>query len=30
MDAIRWERVQRLFHAVADLPPEEQSGFLAA
>ena len=30
MDAARWERVQRLFHAVADLPPEEQSEFLAA
>ncbi|HTI64038.1 MAG TPA: tetratricopeptide repeat protein [Gemmatimonadaceae bacterium] len=30
MDAIRWERVQRLFHAVADLPHDEQSEFLAA
>ena len=30
MDATRWERVQRLFHAAADLPPAEQSEFLAA
>lgn len=30
MDAARWDRVQRLFHAVADLPPEQQSDFLAA
>ena len=30
MDATRWERVQRLFHAVADMPPEQQSEFLAA
>ena len=30
MDAVRWERVQRLFHAVADLPPEERPDLLAA
>ena len=30
MDSTRWERVQSLFHAAADLPPQDQSAFLAA
>jgi serine/threonine-protein kinase len=30
MDAARWERVQRIFHAAVDLAPGEQSEFLAA
>ena len=29
MDAARWERVQSLFHAAADLPPAEQRAFLS-
>jgi serine/threonine protein kinase/tetratricopeptide (TPR) repeat protein len=30
MDAARWERLQTLFHAVADLPAAEQRAFLDA
>ena len=30
MDAARWERIQTLFHAVADLPPNEQAAALDA
>ncbi|MGH7619857.1 MAG: tetratricopeptide repeat protein [Gemmatimonadaceae bacterium] len=29
MDAPRWERLQSLFHATADLPPAEQRAYLA-
>ena len=28
MDAVRWERVQELFHAAADLPPDRQRRYL--
>ena len=28
MDAGRWERVQALFHAAADLPPDQQRSYL--
>ena len=28
MDAARWERIQALFHAAADLPPSERAQFL--
>lgn len=28
MDAVRWERVQALFHQVADMPPDEQGPIL--
>ena len=30
MDSARWERIQTLFHAVADLPPNEQGAALEA
>ena len=30
MDAARWDRLQSLFHAAADLPPEQQRAFLVA
>lgn len=30
MDSNRWERLQALFHAAADLPPASQRGFLEA
>ena len=30
MDASRWERLQTLFHAAADLPSDEQHAFLAS
>jgi len=30
MDSARWERIQTLFHAVADLPPNEQAAALDA
>jgi len=29
MDRVRWERIQSLFHAAADLPPAEQRSFLS-
>jgi eukaryotic-like serine/threonine-protein kinase len=30
VDAARWDRLQSLFHAAADLPPEQQRAFLTA
>jgi serine/threonine-protein kinase len=29
MDAVRWERIQTMFHRAADLPPEERDAFIA-
>ena len=30
MDAARWQAIQTLFHAAADLPPDEQRAFLSS